>query len=172
MIEKMREWCHARYYKSGEKPERVPLTRAEIQEITSDLPYQCFEPTPEQGRRFMGVDVFETPYAEEIRARTINLDMQPIRESAEIDLTFTKEEWSNDITDRICRRITTQVATDTTKVSVTLEWDAWAGFKRALRITRWFPIKKRTVEIDGRVLYPYLKVSLPTNRHHVQFAVR
>lgn len=154
------------------EPAFVPLSRDEIVSIYSSADaYVKADPRPTRDR-VMGIDVFTTPFAEEMRQRQVEMSMIQLAESVEIDTTaFRMESHQNHITGNMIRRLSARICCDTTKIMVTMEWDSIAWLKRKTGLSKWWKVKQRTVEIEGRVLYPYLKLSLPANRHHVTFAL-
>lgn len=119
--------------------------------------------------KIFDIDVFETPFGMDMRHRQIDVPVTRIVEST--DVSYYHECVTNDDPDkcRIHRRLIAHICHDTTEIKLTFEWDCFAKFKRALRITKWWPVKTRTAVIEGRVLYPYLKISLPHNKHHASF---
>ena len=174
-FEAIRRWINGRYARIGHPPAFVPISRSEMCEIQTDAPIYQFTPKPESENRveIAGVKGFITEYAAEMRVRTIDLQVEPFTELSKFDDSLCIYEDRRDKFDgMMLRSFKTSICTDTTKIRVTIEWDILAWLKRKLRVTRWFPVNMRTIENDGRVLYPYLKISLPTNRHHVQFQVR
>jgi hypothetical protein len=175
LINRLMDWGHRRVESSGSEPEFIPLRRDEILTLQSDMPTKPLRETAQDWRQALGMNLFETPFAEEMRCRQVELERVPFItefEISELALAVSDRAWLDDATQFQKHRLETLVCSDTTRIEMRFEWDIWARWKRALRLTRWFPIRTRTVTIDGRVLYPYLKVSLPNNRHHVKFAIR
>lgn len=165
LIEQLHRWRHT-FLMQGADPAFVPLTREEFSVAVSDCPYYTRTESFRVGAppKLFDVDVFLSPFAEEIRQRQIDLPVLQLSETARITDGYM------DTHDKALRhRLHAFICHDTTKLILTFEWDCWANFKRKFRLTKWFPVRTRTVTIEGRVLYPYLKVSLPHNKHHVQF---
>lgn len=150
-------------------PAFLPLTAEEVHEVKRNAifysPYDAFDPGAPPS--IYGMPVHETPFAVEQRDRQLTVPFLRLEESKSISGDFRYWECVEHMRMHIVKR----VCAETTALKLTFEWDCWAGFKRALRIVRWFPIRTRTVLVDGRVLYPYLKVGLPHNRHSVQFKI-
>lgn len=147
-------------------PAFLPLTREEVEEVKRNAvfytpPGNSFDPGKPD--TIYGMPLHLTHYAVEQRARQLTVPFLHLQEvvTPEIVTRFDHECWVTKFTARICA--------ETTSLKVCFEWDRWASVKRFLRITKWFPIQTRTVLIDGRVLYPFLKVGLPHNRHYTQF---
>lgn len=173
----LRRWQMVFHRNTGEIPKFMPMSAEELDIIR-------FPPDPEQVGYYtgpierspvlFGVDVFESPFGPEMRTRQVKMPLEQlcISDKTSIGLNPTIDTHRDLQLNILYRRLSAHVCKDTTKVSVTFEFDPWATFKRKLRLTRWFPVKKRTIEIDGRVLYPYLNITFPLNRHHVTFAVR
>lgn len=178
LLEQLHHW-RCKFLKKGEDPKFIPMTRDEFQIISTDFgsytQTERFRSTCEPcvaaviGQKLFGYDVFDSPFAIEMRARQIDVPLTRIAEST--DVSYYHEYVTSNDPDkcRIKRRLIATLCHDTTNITLTFEWDCFTKFKRTLRITKWFPIKTRTATIEGRVLYPYLKVSLPHNKHHVQF---
>lgn len=172
-IQKLINWSHRMTSKTGTKPEMVPLTRDEMMEVVTSAP-QLYPNLSDRGKdEVYGMSPFFTPYASEMRERSVDFPFVRIEESATIvNEAFQIRDIKDELTDTIHRRLTAYICHDDTEIKVTFKFDPWQKWKEKLRLTRWFPVKTRTIVIDGRVLYPYLKVQLPSNRHHVRFAVR
>lgn len=175
ILNEIMKWRVKRMACEGNCPPFVPLTKEEIVEIKSDWqPHSSSLVRSNKGRpTIAGMENFETPYAEEIRSRIVLERMPYVSEipTEQFALQLEASQWRDFVMDRQIHGLKAMICADTTHIDVTLEWDIWARWKRWLRLTRWWPVKTRTVRIDGRVLYPYLKVSLPQNRHHVKFAI-
>lgn len=171
ITERIMKWRYKRIESDGCEPEFVPITRDELLEIKSD--FVPMIPADPNRDRICGIEPFVTPFAEEMRVRQVELGCVPfVSECSVTEAEISRQLWDDELSLVQRRRLEMMVCADTTHIDVTLEWDIWARWKRWLRLTRWFPVRTRTVRIDGRVLYPYLKVSLPQNRHHVRFAIR
>jgi hypothetical protein len=172
ILERIHKWRYQRMDADGETPKFVPLRRDELLEIKSS----CGPMVPASEathNEVFGMGVFESPFAEEMRCRQVEMERVPFIAEVSVDETLaTWRTFRDDVDCHLRRQLEAHICTDITAIEVTMEWDIWARWKRWLRLTRWFPVKTRTVKIDGRVLYPYLKVSLPQNRHHVRFALR
>lgn len=168
LYNQLQRW-RRKFLEQGSDPSFVPLTREEFSVAVSDCrPYTRTErfivDAPPQ---LFGIDAFETPYAEEMRQRQIDVPVCQISET--VDIASSDSYLREVIKKNTQHRLTAFICHDTTKLTLTFEWDTLAKFKRKFRLTKWFPVRTRTVTIEGRVLYPYLKVSLPHNKHHVQF---
>lgn len=174
LLEQIMKWRLNRIQADGKEPEFVPLSRNELLELKSDAPAPMVCPTEPSCNTVFGMEPFLTPFASEMRCRAVEIERVPLINECEVSeaLEFSETRTSVPGSNIQRRQLRTMVCADTTKIEITFEWDIWARWKRLMRVTRWFPVKTRTVRIDGRVLYPYLKVSLPQNRHHVQFAIR
>lgn len=169
LLEQLYRWRN-KIWAQGEQPAFVPLSREEFTVTAWDsCPYTQTERfIANVPPKIFGIDTFETPFADEMRARQIDIPVTQVDESAEF--SEYEEILSQDYNRRLVRyRLRAHICHDTTEIKLTFEWDVLAKFKRKFRLTKWFPIKTRTATIEGRVLYPYLKVTLPHNKHHVQF---
>lgn len=150
------------------EPAFLPLTREEVREVTRDAvfytpPGEVFDHS--SPTKIYGMPVHETCFAEEQRARQLTVPFLHLEETSSLSLEYSVRE----CVERMRLHLSQRICAETTTLRVTFEWDPWASVKRALRLTRWFPVSTRTALIDGRVLYPYLKVGLPHNRHYTQF---
>lgn len=169
LLEQLYHWRNI-LLRQAREPAFIPLTREEFQIISTD----CGPCT--RTERFMvdvsptvfGIDTFETPFAEDMRHRQIDIPVIQIAEGHNIS-NFAEVVSKDASRDYLHRRLIAHICHDTTEIKLTFEWDILAKFKRKFRLTKWWPVKTRTVILEGRVLYPYLKVSLPRNKHHAQF---
>lgn len=159
-----------------EEPAFIPLTREEIEIVRNERAPQVgwFDGpwTPRVSMDIFGKPVHESAFAVEIRQRQLTMPITHISEDCRAPLSFEYQKDSERHFYReLHRRLTAHICTDTTELFIRLEWDCFARMKRLLRITKWFPIRYRTVSVKGTVLYPYLTVTLPHNTHHVRFAL-
>lgn len=155
---------------STQEPAFLPLTREEVSETKRNAifytpPGEHFDPGATT--KIYGMPLHETAYAVEQRARQLTVPFLHLQETSGLSLEYSVRE----CIEKMRYHVSTRVCAETTSLKVCFEWDRWASVKRFLRITRWFPVSTRTVLIDGRVLYPFLKVGLPHNRHYTQFRI-
>lgn len=175
LLKTVRSWMTALRCQSvyGEEPGFIPLTKEEIRIARDEHNMNVgFRSGDWDNINIYGTPVFDTAYGVEMRRRQLTMPLFRLAEKVDIhplDLTLHQE--MNPETLYLRRRLEAHIVADVTRLDIALEWDIWAKLKRKLRVTKWFPIKHRVVAIDGRVLYPYLTVNLPHNRHHVQFAI-
>ena len=80
-------------------------------------------------------------------------------------------EWQDIIKDRLKTEWFYRIYADDTEISHTFECDSWKWLKEKLHVTKWFPIKTKTIKIDGKVLYPKLNIQFPHNTHTVKFKI-
>lgn len=161
------DWIYSRK-KQGMEPKIVPVTREEILDIRTDVLHNL--PTKEwfKPAQIHGVEAWQTPYAPEIRHRTADLENFTFISEQTIDeLSIITESRTDVVYGRMVQRLKVDLIQDTTQIDITLEWDHWAKVKKWLKLKP----KTKTVRIDGKVLYPYLKVQLPNNRHNVRFYI-
>lgn len=178
LAQRLRHWITTFEALVGERPAVMPMSKEELDILR--CPPDLNEVGYYTGARInhphvFGTDVFESPFGAEMRARQVQVPVEQVcvaDKSSGLCLNLTLDTHRDPALDIMHRRLSAHVCKDTTKLSATFEFDPWAPVKRFLRVTRWFPVKTRTIEIDGRVLYPYLNITFPLNRHHVTFAVR
>lgn len=118
-----------------------------------------------------GMDIEKTDFAECIRASRIQMPIIRLTESVEFDPHLEAIAGQPEIFGRLFRRLDAFVLGENSKLEFQIEADPWSKVKRWLRLTRWFPVLKVTVHVDCKVLYPFIKVTLPHNRHTVKFSV-
>lgn len=174
-LEKFYKFVFSVLERSGDKPEFIPVTVDEMVDVATHSVTNFPVVSPSQCNQVIGVDAFITPFAEPMRNRQVSMPLTRISEHASIDCLYQNLEHSSErnyITNSIVHRLTASIVSDVSALKVNFEWDCFSWLKRTLRVTRWFPIKSKTVMIDCRVLYPYIKVTLPHNRHHVAFKIR
>lgn len=152
----------------GEKPGFIPITKVEQMEVARDS-ILCSYPLPPGTNKILGIDIFDTPFAQPMRMRQIDMPLTRLAECA--DALYYNAEISKELVQGMFYRLNARIVSDISAVAVTFEFDPWAKIKRFLRITKWFPVRQRTVTIDCVVLYPYIKVALPHNKHHVHFSI-
>lgn len=176
-LQTLRRWQIRFHSQTGPKPPFIPLTQEELFVIKfpsnpNDVGYYTGNYKGETA--IFGTEVFESPFGAEMRDRQVKMPVEHvcIADKTSVGLNLTLDTHRDPQLNILYRRLSAHVCKDTTKLAATFEFDPWATFKRKLRITRWFPVKSRTIEIEGRVLYPYLNITFPCNKHHVTFVVR
>jgi len=183
LILDVRGWLHRYRVLHGEAPLTVPLTIGEVNEIAGDA-YGCnmvtFPASPGPPR-FFGVNVEETPFAESMRSRRLEVPLIRIGEAVTFE-PYVEQVQHERAIQNILVHLEAVICCHSQAVDVTAEIDPalelcqridgcrfWPFKKRCGRLLRWlFPIKKVTVRIRADVLYPYIKVPLPHNRHTVK----
>lgn len=168
-LDKFYEFMFGMQAKTGDKPAFIPISKVEQLEVAKDAMF-CSYPLPPESNQVLGIDTFDTPFAQPMRTRQIDMPLMRVSECA--DALYHNAEVSKEMVRGMFYRLNAKIVSDTSALDVTFEFDPWVKVKRFLRITKWFPVKQRTVTLDCRVLYPYIKVALPHNKHHVQFYVR
>lgn len=168
MINVIRDWLRNRTRKEGKNPDFIPISREEMDIVMRSEQFVYEKPRNDMNNAIFGTDAFMTPFAEPMRKRQVEL-LELCKAVEAADPRFIHEEY---IAQDLHRQLRAFVCTDTTNIEVTFDFDPWQRWKQRLRLTRWLPIKRKTIKIDGRVLYPYLNIRLPHNRHHVQFVCR
>lgn len=165
-------WLAGLNQNSGEQvqPAFLPVTVEEAEEVKRNAVFytpSCDTFDPGAPTKIYGMPLHQTHYAVEQRARQLTVPFLHLGETSGLSLEYSVRE----CVERMRLHFNARVCAETTQLKATFEWDRWASVKRFLRIVKWFPIKTRTVLIDGRVLYPFLKVGLPHNRHYTQFKI-
>ena len=165
----IRNWVYDYTGLNGKGPDRIVVTRDEIDDLQRD----CSIPCKEQENSILGIPFDESHYAKEIRARQIEIPMMRIAEVEKFDPMYSMEFTRGDHPfGTVSRRAMANVLGETTHIMISVESDCLSWLKRLLGLAKWWPIKNRTVSVDGRVLYPFLKIQLPHNRHSVRFMIR
>lgn len=152
----------------GEHPETIPLTPSEITECYMDESpaMRCqFMLAPQP--KIYGMGAEENIFAESLRERRLEMPLIKISETAEFRPELEMSQ-SQEIGRHLLRRLQTRICSTQTALELTFP-DPWEKLKRKLRITRWFPLKPIKKKVLATVLYPYIKVPLPHNRHSVKF---
>lgn len=171
--EKIRMWFYDCRAKFNQDPATVPISRPEMMEIITD-----FHPRMRQtgyGRnQIFGIDTEETPWAEEMRQNILDFGVERFALDQRIDeRQFRIQEHMDHVRLQMIKRLTAYILTDITHLDVSFDWDRLAWLKRKVSwIGRKWPVKRKTVRIEGKVLYPYLKIQAPADTHRVRFAIR
>jgi hypothetical protein len=172
--EKLIDWLQQYRIKHGEDAKVICCTKQELNELYSTLPPACFAVRNDQRfDYFADTEVETTHYAEQMRLRTITIPFAPLQREcrvSEFAMRVEPYQYRDYAKNELVMGIRAHVLCETTHVEVTHEWDYFAWLKRLLRVTKRFPIKSKKVKIDGRVIYPYLKVSLPGDKHVVKLS--
>lgn len=156
--------------KHGKSPQTIPVIANEIERLITDtncvthMEFLTLEPP-----QVAGMIIEKTDFAEPMRHLRLQMPVIRLSESAEFEPMLELLEGSNGVSKRLFRRLDAFVIGETSKLEFKIEADPWEKVKRWLRITHWLPIRKLTVRVDCTVLYPYIKVTLPHNRHTAKF---
>ena len=175
-LHKIYAWLAEFECKWGEPPKDIPITKAEKLDITSDSFTRMTCAIAPKRDELFGVETDLSPFADSIRQRRLEIYVgQCLCEYSFEDILKGNLEFISferpDITRQV-RQLKLRVLTDHTVVRITLECDPFAWLKRMLHITKWFPVKQITRDINCEVLYPLCKVTLPHNKHTVHFSAR
>lgn len=168
---KQLEFIYEMQRKQGAKPKYIPVTAVQMREILASNAIMQVIPSMTKPSTLWGIDAHETEVADSVKERMLQIPTfqfvseYPVSEVVKHNSEIIIREACN------CHYITirTQFLTETTELLFAFEWDIFAKIKRFLRITKWFPIKQKSIIVDCRILYPYCKVSFPHNKHIVQF---
>jgi hypothetical protein len=152
---------------AGENPVVCPWTREEKSEVASEMVQSYVRPSKQDGDHYYGMEMYATPYAQQIRQRIIEQSVYSPMMDRENVYSFESSEKLTEAR-HLQHKLSAIIATDVSHVRVTVECDPWARIKRALRLTKYFPIKQQSFVIEGKILYPHLKVNFPAARHHVK----
>ena len=169
-LQKIYDWLQDFECKWGEKPKNIPITRAEKLDIieSSQQHMVCvIRPTNDE---LFGIVSELNPFSVSLRQRRLEMDVSQYITESNIDDVMRNN--CDLIASEMFRQLRMKIITDKTVVRVTFECDPLAGLKHKLHITKWFPIKQCTRDIDCTVLYPLCKVTLPHNKHTVHFSAR
>jgi len=179
VILKLRQWIEQFEFRFGMVPTLLPVTREERVELNASEHTMRFPVAGKQQVTFWGINPTESHYADLARYKIISLPVEQFMVSCAVDeLAMTSEAHRLSVTNQLMETVAAHVLADSTSLSVPIECDAWAWLKRWLTgnslIPLWFrarvpDVKVVTFLIDGRVLYPHLKVQLPHLRHVVKF---
>lgn len=153
----------------------IPVTRADVIAVASEgtLERPKFgEPKP---NKIFGLEVWKTEYALAImeRIKTIDLPVCRYSEAATLDLSNCQISKHEDLViGQLRYQMEHHICADDTHLIVTFECDPWAALKKRWKwFGRRWPVKQTHVKVDGKVLYPYLNVTFPLNRHTVKWRV-
>jgi len=158
-----------------DKPqETIPLSNIEVDEIVYNHCTHSVDFAVPSKPELFGHEVWKTEFAECIRTNRVECKTSLFVTERAIDPFYLFESGQLEITKRefgaeLFVGLRLNITTDVTQLKITHEWDCWAKLKRLLRVTKWFPIKSKTAVVDCKVLYPYLKINLPHNKHTVKF---
>jgi len=87
------------------------------------------------------------------------------------DIDMEINEYQDYISGKLKTELFYRLYADDTVISHTFECDPWKWIKEKLHLTKWFPVKFKTIKIDGKVLYPKLNIKFPHNTHAVKFKI-
>ena len=154
-------------------PPSISLTRYEIQDVIDNSPvaYDINKNT------IYGIPVTESALAVEKRTyqekslKAHNFTILAENDLFPHDIDMEIREWQDIIKDRLKTEWFYRIYADDTEISHTFECDSWKWLKEKLHVTKWFPIKTKTIKIDGKVLYPKLNIQFPHNTHTVKFKI-
>lgn len=178
ILNNIREYLIEFKCKNCQDPKTIPLSIEEIQTIQNGPEMHFMVPTvPDGYDSLFGIKVSKENFAEGIRTKRLQVPVGQyvseftIHDSMYNNSQIIKEDALNKFRELIFQA-KTFVLQDVTTLVIEFEWDVFAGLKRLLHITKWFPIKTRKSIIDCRTLYPYCKVTFPHNKHTMKFSVK
>lgn len=172
ILTKLLCWRNAFWVKHGEMPQAIPVSALEIERLMTDTNcLTCMEFLIREPPQVADMLIEKTDFAEHLRASRIQMPVIRLTESDEFEPRLEIIEGKNEICNRLFRRLDAFVIGETSKLEFKIEADPWEKVKRWLRLTRWLPIRKVAIRVDCTVLYPFIKVALPHNRHTVKFSV-
>ena len=164
-------------------PMYIPLTPEELNEVEkSQLPLIHMDNTTDTGIKINNIKVKTSDLAVEKREyqthslKRVNYTILS-EESAGDMGDWINEEFINctnyydSVKHRLIANLKYQIYSDDTEIPFTFECDPWKWWKEKLHITKWIPIKQKTIRIEGRVLYPKLNIQFPHNTHTVKFKI-
>lgn len=172
LLERIIEFIHKARQK-GQEIGFIPLSRVEMADIQREATH-CSRVHTEETLQIFGHNTWDTPYGDEIRDRCNSIDLPVIlfEESATVDKAAYRFTETFDAQGYLRARLDRHIATDDTEISVEVYCDPWRAIKERFKwISRRWPVRTQTVKIDGRVLYPYLTVQFPYNRHTVKWRI-
>lgn len=162
-MQQLRHWYDRFWARHGDPPKTLPVTIEETHELLKDGMSMACLLQPEQVNRLWDAEMQETPLAEQIRARRLDVPVAQYMAECRDDEAMLPEF----IVREMYRQVRIRILRDQTQVTVRFEWDIWAPLKRLFKIKP----KTRTAVIDCKVLYPFIKVQLPHNRHTLHCSV-
>jgi hypothetical protein len=184
-------WIHSFTNKFGCEPKIIHITREE-RESTRASPMMNYGIPSSHGdmQEIFGVDVNVSPFAECARTRILQLEVSEFFKAAEVsELHFNFEETTNHALQSLIMEMRAYIASDTTLLKVTIEYDPWRWLKKWCQSKEWlrwmtfvpappgqttgrwrncFNIRTKDITVDCKALYPHMKVQLPHVRHHVK----
>ena len=167
----LQKYLAAYFCKFNAYPKVISITPSEAEDLGFHPQFQI-PITPSPVAEVYGSQVWESPYADLQRIKTLTFSTMTLQveriTKAGCDCLLEKAVIS-DMKNEMRYLLRGHVLSDTTSLTLKLEWDSMAGLKRLLHVTKWFPVKHKEYTIQGRVLYPFLKVQLPNHVHTVQF---
>lgn len=172
-FESIVKWLRLYEMKFGKHPKVIPISAPERMDIVSDyLPYIH---NLDYGKdQLLGIDIETFPWAELTRQRILDIGIERLSLDQKMDQSkFTFSQYNNEWNSNLIKRLTTEILTDVTHLDVSFDWDRLAWLKRKVKWIgyRW-AVKRKTVRIEGKVLYPYLKIQAPADTHRVRFIVQ
>jgi hypothetical protein len=154
-------------------PKYIPLTRNEMQELIDNNTTQYNH----IDAKINNISVVESAFAVEKRAyqekslKAYNFTILEENDLYPHDIDMEIREYQDHITEKLKTELFYRIYTDDTELSHTFECDPLKWLKEKLHITNWFPVKTKTIKIDGKVLYPKLNIPFPHNTHTVKFKI-
>lgn len=172
-LSKIVKWIQEYEIKFGRRPKMVPISAPEILEISDDS-FPQVRDLACSGNQICGIDTETSYWAEMTRQKILEIGVERLSIEQRIDENrFNIEQSRNPVSGFLHRRLTAEILTDVTHLDVSFDWDRLAWLKRKVEwIGRKWPVKRKTVRIEGKVLYPYLKIQAPADTHRVRFLVQ
>ena len=172
LIDEIRKLMYKREYYTGTPLKKIPLTYDEITWLQRESPLLVNVPMTDSPMSLMNVEVQPHDFAAQIRNRQIELPRAVYVSEIVVDESQYKSVEDRVYAHRQVRlSLERYICHDDAELEMTFVWDPWEWWKKKLHLTRWFPVKERTVHFDTRILYPHLNVRLPYNEHHVKVKI-
>lgn len=171
IFSKLFDWRHAYIRVHGDDPRVIAITAEEQEEAFNEDSYSVRQYKSGISSIF-GINASITPIAEVRRVQSLSVDRIMLEERFDMynsSCTLAKFE---DTHRHMIAELKALICVDKTRFTVEMENDFWAPLKRRVKWMgkRW-PIRTKKVEVDCKVFYPYLKLTLPENTSHVRFEV-
>lgn len=172
MLTQIQTILHWFQVKTGQKLPRVFLSKEESRDITKDNNWAIRDSLrQDKSPELFGTPVTYNDLAAKIREKQLEMlitraafDILPektdfgVEMRCELDLTKTRYF------------LESKICSNTQTVAVEVVADAFESLKlRWPKIQKWWPLKKKSVALEAKVLYPYLDIRLPFNTHFVKF---
>lgn len=155
------------------KPKLLPITPCEAKVMMEGAENYYKNADPCSPNQIFNIEAWQSPWADMARERALKLSPNEfwLISTASAPLA-AYSEWRDTATESLHCKLAAYIMADITEIKLNVECDALGWLKRKLHIEKWWPVKKQEFTVQGTVLYPFLQVQMPYEKHVVKLELK